>query len=99
MNKIFEFILKELRKLTKSVNYENSFETINEKRVIESNCNAICFVSPSNNTQIVFINGWPLYPATNICLNGNSNEIDKTKYTVDMPNGNQQILIIRKINY
>jgi len=88
-----------LRKYNRVTKYENSFETINQKKVIESNCNAICFVSPATNTQTVFINGWPLAAGTNICLNGNTNEIDKTKYTVDMPNGNQQILIIRKINY
>jgi hypothetical protein len=99
MNKIFELILSEIRRFNKITSYENSFETIRAQKVIESNCNAIVFVSPSTNTAEVLINGWPLAVGATLSLNGNTNEIDRTKYKVDMPNGNQTILIIRKINY
>lgn len=98
IQQLLQKIYTAIAKYNSITQYQIQFESIEAQKVIDSNCNAICFVSNFNNTLPVLVNGIPLYPGTAINISGNNNEKDITKYRIDMPAGNQEIIIIRKIN-
>ena len=79
--------------------YQFQFETVDVSRVIDSNCNAITFVNKQTNPFAVTINGYVLGVGETLNLNGNTGEIDYTKYKIDFNfGGGFQIFVIRKIN-
>lgn len=79
--------------------YFNRIETVTIAKVIDSNCNAITFINKASNPFPVTVSGYVLGLGETLSLNGNSGEIDRTKYKIDFNFGAGSVIyVIRKIN-
>lgn len=77
--------------------YTLQVEPFTTSQSFEAGCNEILFINKASEVQTCTVNGFPIAPGEFFGIPGNADEIDATKYNVEVPAGGR--LWILKKNY